>query len=122
MKSRSLSLPARLRSFRFAISGILGFLKQEPNARIHLAATITVCIAACYFGVSRSELIELIIVIGFVWFAEAVNTVVERIMDFISTDYHPGIAFIKDLAAGAVLFAAATALATGALVFIPKIF
>lgn len=122
MKSKSLSLHSRLDSFRFACHGIRAFFRQEPNAWLHLAATIGVGIAACYFPVSRREMIALVMTIGFVWFAEAINTVIERIMDFISTDHHRDIAFIKDLSAGAVLIAAATALITGALVFIPKFF
>jgi len=40
----------------------------------------------------------------------------------VSVQQHPEIKFIKDLAAGAVLTAAITALATGAVVFIPKLF
>jgi diacylglycerol kinase len=122
MKPKSFSLHSRLDSLRFACNGIRRFFRQEPNAWLHLTATIGVGMAACYFPVSRREMIALVMVIGFVWFAEAINTVIERIMDFISTGHHHEIAFIKDLSAGAVLIAAATALLTGALVFIPKIF
>jgi diacylglycerol kinase len=42
-------------------------------------------------------------------------------MDFISTERHPKIGIIKDLAAAAVLMAALTAVVAGAIVFIPKI-
>jgi diacylglycerol kinase (ATP) len=50
------------------------------------------------------------------------NTCIERVMDFVSDQRHAEIKFIKDLAAGAVLTAALTALAVGAVVFIPKLF
>jgi diacylglycerol kinase len=43
-------------------------------------------------------------------------------MDFVSDQRHKEIKFIKDLAAGAVLVAAITALVVGAVVFIPKLF
>jgi diacylglycerol kinase (ATP) len=58
---------------------------------------------------------------GFVWVTEILNTCIERIMDFISTEQDPKIGVIKDLAAAAVLFAALTAVVAGAIIFIPKI-
>jgi diacylglycerol kinase (ATP) len=57
-----------------------------------------------------------------VWVAEIFNTVIEQVMDFISPTYHPQVAFIKDLAAGAVLISAVIAAITGLIVFIPKFF
>ena len=46
---------------------------------------------------------------------------IEALADTISTDYHPLIGRAKDLAAGAVLFAALTAALIGLLIFIPKV-
>ena len=122
MKQKTLSLQSRISSFGFAFRGIFKFFQQEPNAWIHLAATSCVFIAAVYFDVSNSEMIALIIVSAFVWVAEIFNTVIERIMDFISVKKEPEIEFIKDLAAGAVLISAITAIVVGAIVFIPKLF
>ena len=122
MKQKTLSLQARINSFGFAIRGISKFFQQEPNAWIHLAATIIVFVAAVYYDVSNSEMIALIIVSGFVWIAEIFNTSIERIMDFICVKRNPEIEFIKDLAAGGVLLSALTAIITGAIVFIPKLF
>jgi len=115
-------LRSRLKSFGFAFNGLLIFFKQEPNARIHLIATLTVFIAAVYFNVSFIEVIALVIVTGFVWVAEIFNTVIERIMDYISTEKSSAIKFIKDLAACGVLLSAMTAMVTGAIIFIPKLF
>ena len=122
MEQKTFSVRTRLNSFEFAFKGILKFFQQEPNAWIHLAATIIVLVAAAYFKVSDNEMIALIIVTGFVWTAEIFNTVVERIMDFISTERSSKIEFIKDLSAGGVLVSAITAIVTGAIVFIPKLF
>jgi len=122
MKTKQFSFRARANSFRFAWEGIYNFLAREHNARIHLAATIMVFISACWCGVSRNEMILLIIVTGFVWAAEIFNTAIEKVMDFIAPGYHPGVKLIKDLAAAAVLIAALTAMVTGAFIFIPKFF
>jgi len=77
---------------------------------------------ALYFKLSSNEIICLVIVTGLVWVAELFNTAIERIMDFVSGQRHPGIKIIKDLAAGAVLLSAVTAFITGAIIFIPKLF
>ncbi|MEI9946247.1 MAG: diacylglycerol kinase family protein [Chitinophagaceae bacterium] len=122
MKSNSFSLKARSKSFRYAFNGIYKFLVQEPNALIHLSATIIVFLAALYFDISKTEAMALVIVTGLVWAAEIFNTAIERIMDFISPDYHPAVEVIKDMAAGAVLITAITAIVTGAIIFIPKMF
>jgi diacylglycerol kinase (ATP) len=121
MVPKTFSARSRLNSFEFAVKGIFKFFQQEPNAWIHLVASITVFIAAGFFQVSANELISLVVVTGFVWVAEIFNTVVERIMDFISTEKNAKIEFIKDLAAGGVLLSAITAMVTGAIVFIPKL-
>lgn len=122
MKTKPFSFRARANSFRFAWEGIYKFFAQEHNAWIHLAATITVFATALWLRVSVNEMIALISVIGFVWVAEIFNTAIEKIMDFISPDYHPRVKLIKDLAAAAVLAASFIAAITGAIIFIPKFF
>jgi diacylglycerol kinase (ATP) len=121
-KLKSISAASRLASFRYAMNGIRRFLKEEPNAWIHLAATLTLLVAIVYFRITGTELVALVIVTGIVWVAEAFNTVVEKIMDFISPAYHPQVGLIKDISAGAVLISAIVAVITAAVIFIPKIF
>jgi diacylglycerol kinase (ATP) len=110
-----------MKSLYHAITGILEFIRQEHNAWIHLSATIVVGIAAYLFHVCYGEAAILAIVIGGVWMTEMLNTCVEKIMDFVHPEEHPSIKFIKDLAAGAVLVAAITAVVAGLLIFIPKL-
>jgi len=115
------SIRSRIRSFKFAIIGILTFIRREHNARIHLIATIAVSIAAIVFGVSLTQGVELTIVIALVWITEILNTCIERLADLITLEQNPHIKFIKDIAAAAVLIAAITAVVTGLFIFIPKI-
>jgi diacylglycerol kinase (ATP) len=121
MKSDEFSIRARVKSFGFAFEGIASFFQREHNAWLHGLATVAVFVLAAWLGVSKTELLALVFAIGFVWVTEMLNTCIERIMDFISVEQHPEVKFIKDLAAGAVLTAALTAIATGAIVFIPKL-
>ena len=122
MKSQGFSIRARLRSFRFAMAGISSFFLREHNAWLHFMATMAVFILAALVGVTKTELLALVFAIGFVWVAEMFNTCIERVMDFVSVKQDAEIKFIKDLAAGAVLTAAITALIVGLVVFIPKFF
>jgi hypothetical protein len=50
----------------------------------------------------------------------AVEWSVEKVADFIHPEYHERIGFIKDIAAGAVFFAALTAIVIGAIIYVPK--
>jgi diacylglycerol kinase len=108
-------------SFKYAFEGIESFFRHQPNAVIHLLITVLVFLAAVLFHVSGKEWIALILSAGFVWSAEIFNTAIEAAMDHISPDQHPGVKFIKDVSAAAVLVAAITASAAGCIIFIPKI-
>ncbi len=120
MEQRPFSWKHRIQSFRYAFTGIRDFIVYEHNSWLHLLATMGVILLAAIMKVSKTEWLALIFVIGLVWMAEAFNTCVEKIMDFVSRDKHPDIRFIKDLAAGGVLIAAVAALITACIIFIPK--
>ena len=122
MKTKQFSFRARARSFRYAWEGVHSFFAQEHNAWIHLAASITVFIAAWIVNVSGKEMVLLILATGLVWVAEIFNTAIEHAIDFVSPGYHPAVKRIKDISAAAVLVAAVISVITGAYVFIPKLF
>lgn len=121
MQPEKFSLRNRIKSFRYAIAGILKFVRQEHNARIHAVATVAVIIAGIVFHVSYSEAAILAVVTGGVWITEMLNTCMERMADVVHPAAHPTIKFIKDLAAGAVLVAAITAVVVALFIFIPKV-
>ena len=118
---KTFSIRERAGSFKYAFEGIKEFFRSEHNAWLHLLATVMVIVLAVVVHVSGFELIALILSIGFVWMAELFNTVVEKMMDFISIEQNSKIRFIKDLSAAAVLIAAIVAFITGCMVFIPKL-
>lgn len=120
MKHRPFSWSHRIRSFKYAFAGIRDFIFYEHNTWLHLLATVAIIVLAAVMHVSKTEWLALVFVIGLVWVAEAFNTCVERILDFVSRDRHPDIRFIKDLAAGGVLIAAIAAFVTACIIFIPK--
>jgi len=115
-------LHRRLLSFRYAFSGIAAFIISEPHARIHAVATVLVIALGAWSHITVVQWIAISIVTGMVWITEMLNTVIEKMMDHLSPDYHPRVKWIKDVAAGAVLIAAIVAIITGAVVFLPVFF
>src|SRR5687768_11143342 len=89
--------------------------------RIHFLLAVVVLIAALMAGVNKFELIALLIVIAFVLIAEMVNTAIEAAIDVATTSFDPLAKLAKDIAAGAVLIAAAVAVAVGYLVFADRL-
>jgi diacylglycerol kinase len=118
MKPKSIHPRARLSSFGYAIRGLGSLLRQEPNARLHAAATIAVIAFGIYRNISRNEWIALTMVIALVWITEALNTCVEMLCDlWCKGEYHPKVKIIKDIAAAAVIIAALCAVVTGLIIF-----
>ena len=109
--------PSIFESFNNAAEGIIHALRTQRNLWIHFTIAATVLVAAVAFGVSKFELIALLLAITFVLVAELVNTAVEAAVDIASTSFDPMAKIAKDIAAGAVLIAALNAVAVGYLVF-----
>lgn len=113
---------SRIKSFGFAIEGIITFFKTQHNAWIHALAAVAVVALAFAFDVSVSEWCLLIVAIALVIITEMLNTAVEFLTDLVSPNHHPLAKKVKDVAAGAVLFAALAAVVIGVIVFAPKVF
>jgi diacylglycerol kinase (ATP) len=109
--------PRLIDSFNYAFEGIIHVLRTQRNLRIHFLIAIVVIGAAAALGVQRLELIALLFAIAFVLVAEMVNTAIEGAIDASTTSFDPNAKLAKDVAAGAVLIAAVTAIAIGYLVF-----
>lgn len=109
-----------LRSFKYAIRG-LNFLVEENNTKFHLLAAIIVSLVGFYVKLSVNEWAIIIIQIGIVLAAEAFNTAIEKLCDFVSPEHQILIGKVKDLAAAAVLIVSVIAVIIGIIIFLPKI-
>ncbi len=109
--------PTLLDSFNYAFEGVIHVLRTQRNLRIHFVIAIVVIGAAVAVGVGRDELILLLMAIAFVLVAEMVNSAIEGAIDVSTTSFDPNAKLAKDIAAGAVLISAVTAIAVGYLVF-----
>jgi diacylglycerol kinase (ATP) len=113
--------PSVLQSFNFAFEGIIHVLRTQRNMRIHFLIAAGVLIAALIVGVSRLELVVLLMAISFVLIAEMINSALEAGIDVATTSFDPLAKLAKDIAAGAVLIATINALAVGYLVFVDRV-
>lgn len=110
----------RLKSIGFAVKGAYKLITTEHSVMVQFALAILLIIAGFYFQISREEWMMQILAFGLVLGIESLNTAIEKIADFIHPEFHDKIGFIKDIAAGAVMFAATAAIAVGLLIYVPK--
>lgn len=104
-------------SFRFAFRGIWYCIKNERNFRVHIVSACYVLFFAHFYNFTRSETIAILLIVALVIAAEMVNTAIERLVDMLSPSYNPLARLAKDIAAGAVLIFAITAVVCGVVMF-----
>jgi diacylglycerol kinase (ATP) len=110
----------RLKSVKFAFLGAVKLITTEHSIMVQFSIGIIMTIAGFYYQITTTEWLFQTMAIGLIMSIEGLNTAVEKIADFIHPNYHERIGFIKDIAAGAVFFAALTAIAIGLIIYIPK--
>ncbi len=111
----------RLASFKYASHGIWQALKDGPNLQIHILFGIIAILLGLIFQITYFEWLIIILLIGLVISLELTNTAIEETVDYFTQNLHPGAKRAKDVAAGAVLIAAITALIIGLFIFLPYI-
>ena len=112
---------SRLKSIGYATKGVWLLLKNEASIKLQVLIAILVTIAGFYFKISSTEWILQILTIALVLSAEGLNTAIEEIADFIHPEHHPKIGYIKDVAAGAVIFTAIAAIIVACIIYFPKL-
>jgi len=110
----------RLKSMGFALKGAIKLITTEHSVMVQFSIGVLLVVAGIYFNITMTEWLYQTLAIGLVLSIEGLNTAVEKIADFIHPNYHEKIGFIKDIAAGAVFFAAMTAIAIGLMIYVPK--
>lgn len=109
----------RILSFKYAISGLVAALKEEPNLKFHFLAGILVIIAGLILNISKIDWLIILFLIGFVISLELTNTAIEAVTDAFTDKEHPRAKYAKDISAGAVLVASITSAIIGIIIFLP---
>ncbi len=108
-------------SFGYALAGLRHVLRTQRNARIHLIIALLAITLATVLRLSLVEWAILALTIGFVFVAEMFNSVAEAAVDALTQRFHPLAKTAKDIAAGAVIFAAIISVIVGLLLFGPRL-
>jgi diacylglycerol kinase (ATP) len=109
------------KSFVFAWRGIVELIRSQRNARVHLLVTAVVAIVGLLLRISAGEWAALVLAMGLVWTAEAMNTAIEFLGDRITSEHDELIRRAKDVAAGGVLLASIAAAVTGFVILGPRL-
>ncbi len=111
----------RIKGIIIAISGMFFLLKNEDSIKVQSLFFLLFIFLGYYFEITKNEWIIHIILIGFILTAEALNTVAEKICDFINPKHDDRIKLIKDISAGAVSFAVISSLIILIIIYYPYI-
>ena len=105
----------------YALAGWRAFFRNDDNGKIQLAIALFVVGAGFQYNLSRLEWVAILVCIGAVPALEMVNHAIEKLCDLVHPGQHATVKLVKDIAAGAVLWAAVIAAITGILIFWPKL-
>ena len=108
-------------SFNHAIEGITYTVRTQRNMKIHMVVALIVLFFSLFFNLSKLEMVILLVTITMVLVLELINTAIEATIDVLANYYHPLAKIAKNVAAGAVLVAAANAIVVGYLIFFDKL-
>lgn len=104
-----------------AINGLIHVFKTEKNLRIDYIIGVLVFGTSFFFNFTKTEFACLCLTIGFVIFAEMINSTIEYMVDLLTDKYDERAKAAKDIAAGAVLIASGIAVVVAYFLFIDKI-
>lgn len=112
-------ISGRLKSLKYAINGAAKLVRSEHSIMAQCSIALIAVVFGFIFDITATEWMFQVFAIGLVLAIEGLNTAVEKIADFVHPDFHLKIGFIKDIAAGAVFFAASSSLLIGLIIYTP---
>ncbi|MFN4764352.1 diacylglycerol kinase family protein [Gillisia sp. Q332] len=115
-------LGKRIRGGKYAFKGAWILIKSEHSIQVQVGIAVLITALGFYLDISKSDWMFQFFAIGLVLSTEGLNSAVEGIADFVHPDFHTKIGYIKDVAAGAVLFAAITAIIIAGFIYLPYLF
>jgi diacylglycerol kinase (ATP) len=110
-----------LKSFSYAVAGVVDLIKSQRSARIHLTWTLATAGLVWWLRLDAEQIAIVALAVAAVWSAEAANTAVEFLADRVTREKDPLIGRAKDVAAASVLLAALGAIAVGLVILGPPI-
>lgn len=116
-----LKQPSLWRSCGHALEGAWWVFRTQRNARIHVLVAVCVVALGVWLQLDAVRWALLTLTIVSVLVGEAVNTVIEALVDLLSPEYHERARIAKDASAGAVLLLSLAAVVVGLLILGPPL-
>lgn len=110
-----------LDALKKSMNGIKYTFKSGRNFKIQLVLAIIVIIASIVLKITLAQWAIVTILIFLVLSAEMMNTVIETVVDMITTQYDENAKIAKDVAAGAVTICTICSVIVGLIIFVPKL-
>jgi diacylglycerol kinase len=114
-------MQAFFQRLQYAIQGWKYFFANETNGQIQAVVAILVVGFGWWLQIAAHEWLVVLLCIALVLGLEMANTAVEKMADHLHPERHPQIKIVKDVAAGAVLFAAVMSAIAGVIIFLPRL-
>lgn len=111
----------RLKSIQYVLKGIGILLCTERSIMVQIFLSVVLVGMGFYFDINRLEWCLQLLCMGGVLSLEAMNTAIEKTLDFIHPEHHKTVGRLKDIAAGGVGFFALLALIVLVLIYCDKI-
>lgn len=116
-----LSFRKLIKSFGYAIEGLLYSFKFNQNIKIHILVAILVVLAGLILKLTRYEMLGVGFLIVLVISAEMINTSIEEVINLLVNEHRLEAKTAKDVSAGMVLLVAIFAVIVGIFIFAPHI-
>ena len=115
-----ISLRKIFKSFQYSFHG-LKIHSQQHNFMGMLISALFVIFLGFILNISYFEWLILVLIMGLVLSLEALNTSLEKTLDYLEPRFSDKIKMLKDLMAGGVAIVIFTSIIIGLMIFLPKI-
>ena len=106
-----------LKSLMYALKGVRLSWSEQRNLKVQSVIALITVGAGFYFNITYMEWCLVLFAIGLVMTLEMINSSIESLVDLVTREWNQLAGKVKDIAAGAVLFASVIAVIIGLLVF-----
>jgi diacylglycerol kinase (ATP) len=107
---------------KYAAKGLSEIFNTQNNFRIQIFIGLLVLFISLFLNLTGIEFLWIAFAVMIVLLMESLNTVIEKIMDFINPEYNHIVGKIKDISAAIVLIAAVFSVVIGVIIFGRAIF
>ena len=108
-----------IKSLNYAVEGVLHAAKTQRHVRVHFLVIIVLLIVCFVLGVQKNDFIIVSLIAAIVIVSEIFNSAVETLVDMVSPKKNEMARVTKDMAAGAVLISAGTAIIAACYILLP---